>query len=347
MGIPVLDLSDALEPGAARSNEVAQQMRAAAMASGFFYVRNHGVPQALVQRQFGLAQRLMDLPVATREAQAAHLSPTMRGFEIMGTQTLDLAARPDVKESFYCGMAYPDDHPYVRAGYQTYGHNQWPADLPDAPAMCEEYIQTLLALSRRLMQLMALSLGLPESYFDHTSENPMLTLRMIRYPAHPEGADERTFGAGAHTDWVPSPCWRKTPTAGWRYRCPTVPGCPPHRWKDALWSTWATWFRAGPTACTTPTPTACATCIRVARRVTPYPSSTSPTTWPASCLCRAHWHLARHHFLRRVLPVNTCARCTSRPTRPPWHPQTKCLRNTPGCTCTRPCGTKHRGWQWR
>jgi isopenicillin N synthase-like dioxygenase len=24
---------------------------------------------------------------------------------------------------------------------------------------------------------------------------------MIRYPAHPEGADERTFGAGAHTDW--------------------------------------------------------------------------------------------------------------------------------------------------
>ena len=201
MGIPVLDLSDALEPGAARSNEVAQQMRAAAMASGFFYVRNHGVPRALVQRQFGLAQRLMDLPVATREAQAAHLSPTMRGFEIMGTQTLDLAARPDVKESFYCGMAYPDDHPYVRAGYQTYGHNQWPTDLPDAPAMCEEYIQTLLALSRRLMQLMALSLGLPESYFDHTSENPMLTLRMIRYPAHPEGADERTFGAGAHTDW--------------------------------------------------------------------------------------------------------------------------------------------------
>ena len=24
---------------------------------------------------------------------------------------------------------------------------------------------------------------------------------MVRYPAHPEGADERTFGAGAHTDW--------------------------------------------------------------------------------------------------------------------------------------------------
>ena len=44
-------------------------------------------------------------------------------------------------------------------------------------------------------------LGLPEDYFDACCHEPMVTLRMIRYPAHPEGADERTFGAGAHTDW--------------------------------------------------------------------------------------------------------------------------------------------------
>ena len=63
MGIPVLDLTDALEPGSARSDEVAQQMRRAAMVSGFFYVRNHGVPQELIRRQFDLAQRLMTDPV--------------------------------------------------------------------------------------------------------------------------------------------------------------------------------------------------------------------------------------------------------------------------------------------
>jgi isopenicillin N synthase-like dioxygenase len=57
------------------------------------------------------------------------------------------------------------------------------------------------ALSLRLMQLMALSLDLPEDYFDAACKDPMVTLRMVRYPAHPEGADERTFGAGAHTDW--------------------------------------------------------------------------------------------------------------------------------------------------
>ncbi|MFY9479672.1 MAG: 2-oxoglutarate and iron-dependent oxygenase domain-containing protein [Aquabacterium sp.] len=199
--IPIIDLQDALTLGAPRSAEVAQQMREAAMASGFFYVRHHGVDADQVAAQFALAKQLMDLPLATRERLAMQNSPSMRGFELMGAQTLDQDARPDLKESFYCGMAYTDDHPYVQAGYQTYGHNQWPTEVPSAPDQCEAYIQAMLGLSRRLMQLMALSLNLPETWFDETSDSPMVTLRMIRYPAHPEGADERTFGAGAHTDW--------------------------------------------------------------------------------------------------------------------------------------------------
>ncbi|MFT4195867.1 isopenicillin N synthase family dioxygenase, partial [Ottowia sp.] len=200
--IPVIDLAGALAPGGPRRAQAAEELRAAAMASGFFYVRHHGVPAEQVARQFALARRLLeDVPAATRQALDMRNSPTFRGYENLGAQTLDAGARPDLKESFYCGMAYPDDHPYVVAGYQTYGHNQWPAEVPEARAVCDAYIDTMLALSRRLMQLLALSLRLPEDFFDATSNSPMVTLRMIRYPAHPEGADERTFGAGAHTDW--------------------------------------------------------------------------------------------------------------------------------------------------
>jgi isopenicillin N synthase-like dioxygenase len=201
MKIPVIDLSNALASGSPGSSDVAQQLRAAAMATGFFYIQNHGISADLLSRQFDLARELMALPLATREALSARHSKTMRGFLAMGTQTLDQAALPDLNECFYCGMDYPADHPYVLAAYQTYGGNQWPAETPHAAAQCEAYIQALLSLSRRLMQLLALSLDLPEDYFDATSESPMVTLRMLRYPAHPQQADERTFGAGAHTDW--------------------------------------------------------------------------------------------------------------------------------------------------
>ncbi len=199
--IPVIDLDEALVSGGGRSAAVAAQLRSAAMFSGFFYLRHHGIDPTLVRKQFALAAELFALPAPLRDALSMRHSPTMRGFENLGAQTLDASARPDLKESFYCGMALAADHPYVRAGLQTYGHNQWPGALPHAPAQCERYIQAMLGLSRRLMQLLALSLGLPQTYFDATSRDPMVSLRMVRYPPHPASADERTFGAGAHTDW--------------------------------------------------------------------------------------------------------------------------------------------------
>lgn len=199
--IPVIDLGDALAPGGLRSAEVAAQLREAATQSGFFYVTRHGIDPAMVERQFALAREVFELPARRKDALSIRHSPIMRGFERIGEQTLDAAMKPDLKESFYCGMDWPADHPYVRAGYQTYGPSQWPAELPHLKPACLAYIDALNALSLRIMQLMALSLKLPEHYFDEACQDPMVTLRMVRYPAHPADADERTFGAGAHTDW--------------------------------------------------------------------------------------------------------------------------------------------------
>ncbi len=201
MAIPLINLADALRPGAPRSAQVATELRAAGTASGFFYVIQHGVSEALLRDQFHLTQQLFDLPQAQKDAISLHNSPAMRGYESLGAQTLDAAARPDLKESFYCGLEHGPSHPYVRKGYQSYGANQWPAQLPHMATQCAAYIAAMQGLAQRLMQLMALSLDLPEDHFDHTHDNPMITLRLLRYPPHPAGADEHTFGAGAHTDW--------------------------------------------------------------------------------------------------------------------------------------------------
>lgn len=192
--IPVIDLSQALARGAPGSGRAAARLREAAMGSGFFYVVNHGVEAVLVERQFELARALFDLPQADKDAISLDRSPAMRGYERIGAQTLDADARPDLKESFYCGPEHPRDHPYVRKGYSSYGANQWPAQLPDMAAACQAYIARMQGLAVRLMELMALSLALPEGFFDEAQGHPMMTLRLLRYPPHPADAD-------AHTDW--------------------------------------------------------------------------------------------------------------------------------------------------
>ncbi len=192
MQIPVIDL---------QASGVADHIRAAAMASGFFYVRNHGVPRALIEAQMAMAQRFFDLPQPDKDRLSLRYSRAMRGYEAMGEQTLDAAARPDLKESFYCGIPCDEQHPYVQKGYTAYGANQWPTQLPEMANQCQAYIQAMLALVQRLMLQLAVSLDEPQNTFHSAHGYPMVTLRLLRYPPQPPDAPADTFGAGAHTDW--------------------------------------------------------------------------------------------------------------------------------------------------
>lgn len=200
--IPLIDLTAALETNSPHLHTVVDKIRQAATTSGFFYIQNHGIPTALVEQQFDLAKRLFALPEAVKRQYDQAKNPSHRGFEQIAAQQLDATVQPDLKEGFYCGLNYAADDPYVLAGYQNYGLNQWPSDeVPETEAYCQEYIAVMNQLCERIMQLLALSLGLDEHYFDASLVNPMVTLRLLKYPPHPENADPNTFGAGAHTDW--------------------------------------------------------------------------------------------------------------------------------------------------
>jgi isopenicillin N synthase-like dioxygenase len=179
---------------------VAADIREASLAHGFFYVAGHGVPESLIAAQFAWAERFFALPEAEKRALDMRNSRAGRGWEGIGAQTLDSGAQPDRKESYYCGPDYAEDHPYVAAGLTNYGGNQWPA-LPGFREQMLAYMAATTALAERLMRDLARSLSLPPGYFDRTMADPMLTLRMIRYPPHPADAGPDVFGAGAHTDW--------------------------------------------------------------------------------------------------------------------------------------------------
>jgi len=63
------------------------------------------------------------------------------------------------------------------------------------------YQAAVRSLGDRVLAMLALSLELPEDYFVPFYDMPGTTLRLLRYPPHPQAALANQLGAGAHTDW--------------------------------------------------------------------------------------------------------------------------------------------------
>ena len=196
--IPVIDL---------QGSKVPWEMHKACRETGFFYVANHGVPQALIDAQFECARRFYALPLEKKLAIHMKNSASTAGYEPIGGQILDSKdanaekAPPDLKESFYCAMELPDDHAWARKKIRGFGHNQWPGGLPGFREQTLAYQAAVRSLGDRVLAMLALSLELPGDYFAPFYDMPGTTLRMLRYPPHPRAALANQLGAGAHTDW--------------------------------------------------------------------------------------------------------------------------------------------------
>lgn len=76
--------------------------------------------------------------------------------------------------------------------------NQWPITPTSFRSTLYAYHAAVLSFSKKLMQLIALSLDLPENYFDHMSRFPMGGLRALHYPPQDVSSD---VGIGAHADY--------------------------------------------------------------------------------------------------------------------------------------------------
>src|SRR5947207_4745867 len=100
--IPVIDFAGAFSPELSARLRVARAVREACCEVGFFYLRNHGVPQGLLDAQLEWARRFFALPLAERMAVHTAKSRCLRGYEPVASQALD-SGPADLRERFYMG----------------------------------------------------------------------------------------------------------------------------------------------------------------------------------------------------------------------------------------------------
>ncbi|KAJ5122549.1 hypothetical protein N7526_009486 [Penicillium atrosanguineum] len=215
--IPIIDLSSIDSPHIEDRRQLAQNIYGACTQVGFFYVKNHGISEESISGIHQAAERFFNLPedqkmkvyIGNSKVKIPGYSP-IGGERSTGTDDEPISveeATGVLSEAFDVGYELAMDFQKSKDDvlppdiYRLYGDNQWP-DQETLAGFSQTYIQycgTLLEFCRRLMKIFALSLDVPEEYFDSKIRNPGVTSRMMHYPAQP--ATETREGLGAHTDF--------------------------------------------------------------------------------------------------------------------------------------------------
>jgi isopenicillin N synthase-like dioxygenase len=193
--LPLIDLKDTFGASVEALERAAQAVRAACRDTGFMYVMNHGIDQAIVERAFAESRRFFSQPESEKlKVRKRHGT---NGFDPVETQALDPTSPADFKESFLVSKP-------ARPGTPDHAENLWPEGLPGFREGIEAYHTAVQRLALHISRLIALSVDMPLGYFDRFFENQRGALRLLRYPPMPAGPRNNQLGAGAHTDfgWI-------------------------------------------------------------------------------------------------------------------------------------------------
>jgi isopenicillin N synthase-like dioxygenase len=194
--MPILDLTPLLT--GSDLTELAAELRRACENTGFFYIRNHGVPQHIIDDVFAATRRFFDLPVEER-LKVKIDDRFRRGYMPQGINQHP-GYPPDLKESYELAMDLPLDDPDVAAGLPLHGPNRWPEDHPWLRAAAEAYFAETSDLGKRLLKVFARSLDMPDDFFLQYCVKPVIATRLFHYPPAPP-QDENAYGVAPHTDY--------------------------------------------------------------------------------------------------------------------------------------------------
>ena len=203
--LPIIDLSPFLRESTREDRiRTARELRSACIDIGFFYLKGHGFPLDELDAVLTQGRGFFALPLAEK-MKVLSLNVDMPGFVRTGgvdpEKNRDKAV--DIKERFSMArelMANEQARPNSRNGM-----SQWPARelLPEFEITMKSYIARLRRITDALNHAFALSLDLPEDYFDADYRHPGMTLMLNFYPpVDPAKLKSTQWSFSPHADYT-------------------------------------------------------------------------------------------------------------------------------------------------
>jgi len=162
---------------------------------GFAGIRNHGIPQALIDRAYDVFQRFFALPSETKLQYHVPGGGGARGYTPFMVETAKDSLYPDLKEFWHIGREIPRDSKYA----VDMPPNLWPAEIPEFREVGYGLYTALDRLGARVLGALALHIGLPQDWFADRTDSGNSILRPIHYPPI-TAAEVPNVRAGAHED---------------------------------------------------------------------------------------------------------------------------------------------------
>ncbi len=195
-GIPSVDLSEFLSGDEAKKQKFINELGQAYETIGFVAVKNHQIPDELIEELYKQIKAFFALPTEVKEKYNIPGIGGQRGYTPFGKEHAKGQTAGDLKEFWHFGQ-FVEDNDSIK---EEYPDNVAVNELPSFLETGKKAYQTFESTGRHLLRAIALHLGLEENYFNPHFHNGNSILRPIHYPPITGEIEEGAVRAGAHED---------------------------------------------------------------------------------------------------------------------------------------------------
>ncbi|MEJ7684235.1 MAG: 2-oxoglutarate and iron-dependent oxygenase domain-containing protein [Segetibacter sp.] len=178
MSIPVIDLSEFSSHDPDLKIAFVEKLGKAYEDVGFVAVRNHGIPNDLINHLYNCIKKFFSLPLKMKLRYEIPGLAGQRGYTSFGREHAKGSSNADLKEFFQYGQNVEDDHP-VKSEYPENVKVNEVEGFNETVYQAYKYFEKS---GTAILQAIALYLGLDKKYFDNYIHNGNSILRCIHYP---------------------------------------------------------------------------------------------------------------------------------------------------------------------